>query len=83
MEENLKLIMNLLLEKSKNIQFEAFHVFKVFVANPHKSQPIKDILTMNKEKMLKYLKEFHKEREADDEEFAEEKQMLLAEIQKL
>lgn len=28
-EENLKMMMNLLKDKSKNIQFEAFHVFKV------------------------------------------------------
>lgn len=28
-EENLKTMMNLLRDKSKNIQFEAFHVFKV------------------------------------------------------
>ena len=28
-EDNLKLMMNLLRNKSKNIQFEAFHVFKV------------------------------------------------------
>lgn len=28
-EGNLRVIMNLLREKSKNIQFEAFHVFKV------------------------------------------------------
>ena len=27
--ENLKLMMNMLREKSRNIQFEAFHVFKV------------------------------------------------------
>jgi hypothetical protein len=27
--ENLKLMMNLLKEKSRNIQYEAFHVFKV------------------------------------------------------
>lgn len=27
--ENLKLMMNLLRDKSPNIQFEAFHVFKV------------------------------------------------------
>lgn len=76
-------MMNLLLDKSKNIQFEAFHVFKVFVANPNKSQPIKDILTMNKDKMVRYLQGFHKDREAEDEEFAEEKQLLLSEIQKL
>ena len=28
-EENLKLMMNFLRDKSRNIQFEAFHVFKV------------------------------------------------------
>lgn len=29
--DNLKLMMNMLKEKSRNIQFEAFHVFKVLV----------------------------------------------------
>ena len=38
--DNLKLMMNMLKEKSRNIQFEAFHVFKVFVANPNKPKPI-------------------------------------------
>jgi len=42
--DNLKLMMNMLKEKSRNIQFEAFHVFKVFVANPNKPKPILDIL---------------------------------------
>ncbi len=28
-ETNLKMMMNMLRDKSKNIQFEAFHVFKV------------------------------------------------------
>jgi calcium binding protein 39 len=28
-EANLKMMMNLLRDKSRNIQFEAFHVFKV------------------------------------------------------
>lgn len=31
--ENLKLMMNLLRDKSRNIQFEAFHVFKVGCAD--------------------------------------------------
>lgn len=31
--ENLKLMMNLLRDKSRNIQFEAFHVFKVEFQN--------------------------------------------------
>lgn len=37
-EANLKMMMNFLRDKSRNIQFEAFHVFKVFVANPKKTR---------------------------------------------
>lgn len=36
-EANLKMMMNLLRDKSKNIQFEAFHVFKV---GPVSSSPL-------------------------------------------
>jgi calcium binding protein 39 len=39
--------MNLLKDDSRNIQFEAFHVFKVFVANPHKPEAIAEILQRN------------------------------------
>jgi len=35
-EANLKMMMNLLRDKSKNIQFEAFHVFKVSLLVPIK-----------------------------------------------
>ncbi len=34
-EANLKMMMNLLRDKSKNIQFEAFHVFKVALLSTH------------------------------------------------
>jgi hypothetical protein len=61
-QQNLKLMMNLLRDKSKNIQFEAFHVFKVFVANPNKAKPILDILTKNKEKLISFLSNFHNEK---------------------
>eukprot|EP00884_Botryococcus_braunii_P018868 jgi/Botrbrau1/5665/Bobra.0071s0010.2 len=56
---NLKLMMTLLKDSSKSIQFEAFHVFKVFVANPNKTEPIVELLSFNKEKLLKYLSDFH------------------------
>ena len=61
--ENLKLMMNLLRDRSAHIQFEAFHVFKVFVANPHKEQGIKDILTKNQARLLVFLQEFHNDRQ--------------------
>lgn len=60
--DNLKLMMNLLKDKSRNIQFEAFHVFKVFVANPNKPQPVSEILQRNQEKLLKFLREFQNDR---------------------
>ncbi|KAI8463698.1 MAG: Mo25-like protein [Monoraphidium minutum] len=79
---NLMLMMNLLKDSSRSIQFEAFHVFKVFVANPSKPQPIIDILTNNRDKLLKYLEDFLPERD-DDEQFKEEKAVILKEISKL
>ena len=55
--------MNLLRDKSRNIQFEAFHVFKVFVANPKKPTQIEGILRRNKDKLLTFLKGFHNDKE--------------------
>ena len=60
--ENLKLMMTMLRDRSKNIQFEAFHVFKVFVANPNKTKPIQDILLKNKDKLVEFLTKFHNDR---------------------
>ena len=59
---NLKLMMNLLKDSSKSIQFEAFHVFKVFVANPNKTRPVTEVLLNNKDKLLDYLETFQSDR---------------------
>lgn len=75
-------MMNMLRDKSKNIQFEAFHVFKVFVANPNKSKPILDILTKNKGKLVEFLSKFHNDR-AEDEQFNDEKEYLVKQIKEL
>ena len=80
--DNLKLMMTMLNSKSRNIQFEAFHVFKVFVANPNKPKPILDILLRNKEKLVDFLTKFQTER-ADDEQFNEEKVYLIKQIDQL
>ncbi|KIJ49191.1 hypothetical protein M422DRAFT_28163 [Sphaerobolus stellatus SS14] len=80
-EGNLKMMMNLLRDKSRNIQFEAFHVFKVFVANPKKPPQIETILKRNKDKLLVFLKSFHNDKE--DEQFSDEKQFLIVQIQGL
>ena len=62
-EGSLKMMMNMLWNKSKNIQFEAFHVFKVFVTNPKKPPQIESILRRNKDKLLVFLKDFHNNKE--------------------
>lgn len=78
---NLRLVMNLLLDSRKNIQFEAFHVFKIFVANPNKPDEVKNILVRNKERMLAYLTDFLSDRE--DEQFQEDRQQVLDVIRSL
>ena len=78
---NLKLMMMLLRDKSKSIQFESFHVFKVFVANPNKPQGILDILVKNKDRLINFLTNFQKDK--DDDQFKDEKAFLLKQIQQL
>jgi len=72
--EHLKLIMNLLRDPSRSIQYEAFHLFKVFVANPAKPAPIAEILSKNSERLLRFLSDFQTDRE--DAEFDSEKALL-------
>ena len=74
---NLKTLMNLLRDPSPHIQFEAFHVFKVFVANPRKPDDVARILYNNKVKLVGYLKGFHIEKEGEDKQFKEEKGLVL------
>ncbi|KAA8492916.1 Calcium-binding protein 39-like [Porphyridium purpureum] len=79
--DNLKLIMNLLLDNRKNIQYEAFHVFKIFVANPNKTPQVRSILVKNKQRMVDYLNVFLTDR--DDEQFHEDRMMIIADIEEL
>ncbi|TYZ57859.1 hypothetical protein PybrP1_001972, partial [[Pythium] brassicae (nom. inval.)] len=80
-KENLKMMMNLLRDTSANIQFEAFHVFKVFVANPKKPDAIALILLNNREKLVAYLKNFQNAKE--DPQFIEEKALLVRTLEGL
>ena len=53
----------------------AFHVFKVFVANPNKPSEIVSILAKNKSKLVTYLSSFQNDKE--DLQFIEEKKLLI------
>lgn len=78
----LKVMMTLLKDSSKNIQISAFHIFKVFVANPHKPREVKLILAKNHEKLLDLLQNLAG-KGADDEQFDEEKELIMKEIQRV
>lgn len=80
--ENLKLTMNLLKDDRKMVQYEAFHVFKVFVANPNKSDEVRRILIKNRGRLLKFLPNFLDGR-TDDDQFLDEKSFLLRQIEML
>ncbi|KAJ1912399.1 conidiophore development protein hyma [Mycoemilia scoparia] len=80
--DNLKMIMSALSDKSKSIQYEAFHIFKIFVANPNKTAPVYNILWNNREKLIGYLSKFQAEKDVDDQ-FKDEKAFLVREIQKM
>jgi len=79
--ENLKAVMTFLKDPSKSIQFEAFHVFKVFVANPNKQQGVVSLLGHNSDKLQRFFKDFHTDR--DDAQFQEEKQIVVNMLQKM
>jgi calcium binding protein 39 len=78
---NLKAIMIILRSPQANIQFEAFHVFKVFVANPSKPADIVDILLLNKTRLVAFLQGFQNDK--DDDQFTAEKQMLVDTLTRL
>lgn len=75
---NLKVAMNALRDKSPSIQVEAFHVFKIFAANPKKSSEIVNILMKNKAKLVTFLEALPIEK--DDVQFCEERRLLVATI---
>ena len=80
--DNLKLMMNLLRDKSRSIQYEAFHVFKVFVANPNKARPVLEILLKNKDRLIEFLSKFQTDR-TEDEQFNDEKAYLIKQVKDL
>ena len=55
--ENLVIIMKLLADTSVTIRWGAYHVFKVFIANPKKSAPVEKLLLRNRTKIISFLKE--------------------------
>lgn len=81
---NLKVIMKALSDNSESIRFEAFHVFKIFIANPQKSERVLKILHLNKQTLITFLeKDFEKDKREDDEQFHSERRYLIDKIKGL
>lgn len=81
--QHLILVMKLLRDTSPHITLDAFHVFKVFVANPNKPPEIIKILHDNSVKLCRYLETLHKDREESDTQFRDEKALIIATIEAL
>ncbi|EGV61908.1 Hym1p [Yamadazyma tenuis] len=79
---NLKVVMLLLSDKSKNLQIEGFHIFKFFIAKPKKSQKIMDILIKNKSNFIEFLEKFDLS-SLNDSTIIDEKDYVWNEIKKL
>ncbi|KAK8227279.1 Mo25-like protein [Phyllosticta capitalensis] len=80
--DNLKIIMKLLRDDRRMINYEGFHVFKVFVANPNKSLAVQKILINNRDRLLRFLPSFLDDR-TDDDQFTDEKSFLVRQIELL
>ncbi|KAL0254948.1 Hym1p [Diplodia seriata] len=80
--EHLKIIMKLLRDDRRMINYEGFHVFKVFVANPNKSVAVQKILINNRDRLLRFLPTFLDDRTEDDQ-FTDEKSFLIRQIELL
>ena len=70
-------------DRSASIQYEAFHVFKIFVANPRKEALVLELLRRNRDRLLMFLADFLAQREAQDDHFRDEKSFLIEEIRRL
>jgi calcium binding protein 39 len=80
--EHLKLCMKLLLDDRRMINYEGFHVFKVFVANPNKSPAVQRLLINNRDRLLRFLPNFLNDR-TDDDQFMDERSFLIRQIELL
>jgi hypothetical protein len=74
--ENLQLVMALLKSTSAKVQNRAYSVFKLFVQNPRRADPVTSTLRKNRTKLCKFLSEFPIE--GTDPELEEERRLVVA-----
>jgi len=69
---SLKLQMTLLLHPTTMVKVGAFHIFKIFVANPHQAPAVQEILFKNREGLARLLRSMRELCEASDKELRED-----------
>ncbi|OQR87303.1 hypothetical protein ACHHYP_09121 [Achlya hypogyna] len=57
-KEHLKTILRVLRLPSDALRMDAFHIFKIFVANPNKTPEVEALLMRNRDKLHAYVKSF-------------------------
>lgn len=81
---NLRLVMTLMRNKSQNIKFEAFQIFKIFVANPKKTPAVEDTLLKNQQKLIEFLNNFSfPDQRKEDEQFNDERKFVITKLSAL
>lgn len=80
---NLRSVMVLLRNKSPIMKFEAFQIFKIFVANPKKTKAVHDILLKNKTKLVEFLKTLNSPDKKEDETFCDERNFIISQLASL
>ncbi|EQC35126.1 hypothetical protein SDRG_07359 [Saprolegnia diclina VS20] len=56
--DHLKTILRVLRRPSDALRMDAFHIFKIFVANPNKTHEVEAVLLRNRDKLHAYVKSF-------------------------
>mmetsp|Transcript_45866 Transcript_45866/g.147287 ORF Transcript_45866/g.147287 Transcript_45866/m.147287 type:complete len:336 (-) Transcript_45866:372-1379(-) len=72
----LQIHMNLLRNDSVPVQLNAFHVFKIFVANPNRPRRVEQILCKNRDRLVRLLTSFAS-KQTDDAAFSGDIQAVL------
>jgi len=81
-EEFLITTLVLLGNSSKVVQYETFHLFKIFAANPRKPPKVAKLLNQNRDRIIKILDQIEQDR-LDDNEFKQDKNAVVAKLNAL
>lgn len=81
-ERQLMVTMNLLRHRSRTLQFEVFHLFKLFAANPNKPPRVQKILAKNGLGLIQLVDNLQP-LNPDDEQFSKDKLAVIDKLQAL